>query len=77
VDDYRNLLARAACIGPLTPERWALARQYAYSLFIERQSRSHCSRSQSLWWNLQHEQQARSAAAGAEPFLDFYLRARD
>ena len=71
VDAYRDLLSRAACIGALTPEKRALARQYAYSLFIERQVPLPVVRDpHSLWWNLQHEQRDQ-LQPGAEPFLDF------
>ena len=71
IDTYRRLLSRAACIGALTPEKRALARQYAYSLFIERQVPLPVVRDpHSLWWNLQHEQRDK-LQPGAEPFLDF------
>jgi hypothetical protein len=68
---YRNLLARARCIGPLTAEQTALARQYAYSVFLQRQIPLPVVRDpNSLWWNLQHEKRE-LLLPGADPFLDF------
>lgn len=71
IESYRKLLARTRCIGPLTPEQTALARRYAYSLFIQRQVPLpvvHDPRS--LWWHLQHEKRD-LLLPGADPFVDF------
>jgi len=71
VATYRSLLARARYMGPLTPEQTALARRYAYSLFMQRQVPLpvvHDPRS--LWWHLQHEKRDK-LLPGADPFLDF------
>ena len=68
---YRQLLSRAASIGPLDPEQVALARRYGYSLFIERQIPLPVVRDQTrLWWNLQHDKRE-NLLPGADPFLDF------
>nr|MDQ3083132.1 capsular biosynthesis protein [Gemmatimonadota bacterium] len=70
-DSYRSLLARAAAIGPLTPEQKTLARRYAYSVFIQRQIPLPVVRDpERLWWNLQHQKRER-LLPGADPFLDF------
>ena len=71
VASYRKLLARARCIGPLTPEQRALARRYAYSLFMQRQVPLPVVHDpHSLWWNLQHERRE-LLLPGTDPFLDF------
>ncbi len=71
VAGYRRLLARAASLGPLTPGQKALARQYAYSVFIQRQIPLPVVRDQHrLWWNLQHDKREQ-LLPGADPFLDF------
>jgi len=71
VATYRSLLARAGSIGRPTAEQTALARQYAYSVFIQRQVPLPVVRDpHSLWWNLQHEKREQ-LLPGAEPFLDF------
>jgi hypothetical protein len=71
IESYRKLLARAGCMGRLTAEETALARRYAYSLFIQRQVPLpivHDPRS--LWWHLQHEKRD-TLLPGADPFVDF------
>jgi Capsule polysaccharide biosynthesis protein len=71
IASYRKLLARARCIGPLTAEQAALARQYAYLVFIQRQVPLPVVHDpHALWWNLQHEKREQ-LLPGAEPFLDF------
>lgn len=71
IPGYRELLARARCMGRLTAEETALARRYAYSLFIQRQVPLPVVRDpHSLWWNLQHERREQ-LLPGNEPFLDF------
>ncbi len=68
---YRNLLSRASCIARLTSEQTALARQYAYSVFLERQVPLPVVRDPSrLWWNLQHNKR-NHLLPGADPFIDF------
>jgi len=71
IESYRKLLAQAGCLGRLSPEQTALARRYAYSLFIQRQVPLpvvHDPRS--LWWHLQHEKRD-TLLPGADPFVDF------
>lgn len=71
VASYRDLLARAGSIGRLTPLQTAVARQYAYSVFIQRQIPLPVVRDQHrLWWNLQHDKREQLLPT-ADPFLDF------
>lgn len=71
IDSYRKILTRAGCIGRPTAEQTALARQYAYSMFMQRQVPLPVVRDpHSLWWNLQHEKREQ-LLPGADPFLDF------
>jgi hypothetical protein len=71
VDGYREILKRARCIGRLSPEETAMARRYAYSLFMQRQVPLPVVRDpHSLWWNLQHEKREH-LLPGADPFADF------
>ena len=71
VASYRRLLARAGSIGRPTAEQTALARQYAYSVFLQRQIPLPVVRDpERLWWNLQHEKRER-LLPGADAFLDF------
>ncbi|HYN80894.1 MAG TPA: hypothetical protein VES88_05280 [Gemmatimonadaceae bacterium] len=71
IDSYREILRRARSIGRPTAEQTALARQYAYSIFMQRQVPLPVVRDpHSLWWNLQHEKREH-LLPGADPFLDF------
>lgn len=71
VETYRELLARAASIGPLTAEQTALARQYAHLLFVQRQIPLPVVRDpNSVWWSLQHDKRD-DLVPGGEPFLNF------
>jgi capsule polysaccharide export protein KpsC/LpsZ len=71
VASYRKLLARARCIGPLTDEQRALARRYAYSLFIQRQVPLPVVHDpKSLWWHMQFETREQLLPQ-KDPFLDF------
>jgi len=71
VDSYHALLARASSIGRLTAEQHAIARRYAYSVFLERQIPLPVVRDPNrLWWNLQHEKRER-LLPGADPFVEF------
>ena len=71
IDAYRGILKRARCIGRPTAEQTALARRYAYSMFMERQVPLPVVRDpDSLWWHLQHEKRE-LLLPGADPFLDF------
>ncbi|MBA3341019.1 MAG: hypothetical protein H0T48_04220 [Gemmatimonadaceae bacterium] len=71
IDRYREILRRAGCIGRPTVEQTALARQYAYSMFMQRQVPLPVVRDpHSLWWSLQHEKRGH-LLPGADPFLDF------
>jgi len=71
VESYRMLLGRAGSIGPLDERQTRLARQYAYSLFIERQIPLPLVRDPlSPWWSLQHEKRE-LLIEGNDAFLDF------
>lgn len=71
IDTYRQILRRARCIGRPTAEQTALARRYAYSMFMQRQVPLPVVRDpHSLWWHLQHEKRE-YLLRGADPFLDF------
>ena len=71
VASYRKLLERAGRIGPLSAEQTALARQYAYSVFLQRQIPLPVVRDpNSLWWNLQHDKRE-LLLPGVNPFVDF------
>lgn len=70
IDAYREILSRAHCIGRPTADQTALARRYAYSMFMQRQVPLPVVRDpNSLWWNLQHDRREQ-LVPGADPFLD-------
>ncbi|MEJ7759158.1 MAG: hypothetical protein WKF55_06150 [Gemmatimonadaceae bacterium] len=71
VESYRRLLARAGTIGRLSQRKTALARRYAYSLFMERQvPLPFVQDPSSPWWTLQHEKRD-LLIEGKDPFIDF------
>lgn len=71
IDSYRQILKRARCIRRPTAEQTALARRYAYSMFMQRQVPLPVVRDpHSLWWHLQHERREH-LMPGADPFVDF------
>jgi hypothetical protein len=68
---YRELLRKAARLGPLTAEQRADVRKYAYSHFIQRQvplEIVHDPRTE--WWALQHEKRE-LLLPGKDPFIQF------
>jgi hypothetical protein len=68
---YRELLHKAARLGPLTPEQRANVRKYAYSHFVQRQvplEIVHDPRTE--WWALQHEKRD-LLVPGNDPFIQF------
>ncbi len=71
VDSYRELLSRAASLGPLDDAQIAMAHAYGYSYFIQRQVPLPMVKDpNSIWWNLQHHRRD-ELIEGADPFLDF------
>ncbi len=71
IESYRELLARAGSIEPLTAEQVRLARIYAHSYFVQRQIPLPIVRDPgSVWWAVQHEKRE-LLLPGKEPFLDF------
>ena len=68
---YRELLRRAARLGPLTDEQRQDVRKYAYSHFVQRQiplEIVHDQRTQ--WWGLQHDKRE-LLLPGSDPFIEF------
>jgi hypothetical protein len=68
---YRELLHRAAQLGPLTEEQREDVRKYAYSHFIQRQvplEIVHDPRTE--WWGLQYEKRD-LLLPGNDPFIQF------
>jgi hypothetical protein len=68
---YRELLRKAAQLGPLTAEQRADVRKYAYSHFIQRQvplEIVHDPRTE--WWGLQHDKRD-LLLPGNDPFIQF------
>jgi hypothetical protein len=71
IESYRALLERAGSLGPLADEQTSLARMYAYSYFVQRQSPLPPVRDpNSIWWNLQHDRREQ-LLPGVDPFVDF------
>ena len=68
---YRDLLRRAASIGPLTDEQRVLVRKYAYSHFIQRQVPIDVLYDPSAqWWGFQHQKRD-TLLPGKDPFVQF------
>jgi hypothetical protein len=68
---YRELLRKAATLGPLTDEQRGLVRKYAYSHFIQRQVPLDVLYDpSSKWWQFQH-QKTDSLLPGNDPFIQF------
>ncbi len=68
---YRDLLRRAATLGPLTDHQQGLVRKYAYSHFIQRQVPIDVLYDPSAqWWGFQHQKRD-SLLPGNDPFVQF------
>jgi hypothetical protein len=68
---YRELLGRAATLGPLTAEQRDNVRKYAYSHFVQRQIPLEVVHDQrTAWWALQYEKR-NLLLPGNDPFIQF------
>lgn len=70
-ETYRDLLGRAANLGPLAPHQKSAVRKYAYSHFVQRQVPLEVVHDpHGDWWALQHEKRD-LLAPGNDPFIEF------